>query len=53
MTSEYEKARRQRDPRPRKEPEEKWKHERAEPYVRRPLNKKELLEQLEEDDANL
>lgn len=50
MTNEYEKARRYREPAPRKEPEHKWKHERAEPYVRKPLNKNELLQQLEEDD---
>ena len=49
MPSEFEKERVFRDRKTEhKTYEQKYKHARAEPYVRRPLNKRELLEAWEE-----
>lgn len=52
MTGEYEKTRYRREVRTKKEPEEKWKHDRAEPYVRKPLHKTEVLKELELEDTD-
>lgn len=51
MTEEFVKSKvfRKRKTERRSE-DEKWKHNKAEPYVRKPLTKKELQEQLQEED---
>jgi hypothetical protein len=53
MTNEYEKDRRVRREsvtHKHRHEGEKWKHSKAQPYVRKPLNTNKLLEQLDEEE---